>query len=101
MHMIDVMNTAIEARYPTASSSWPVAVTPCGAGRTLSMSRRLSALAISLLAPRAALAFVPIPIGGHAGELDLALQLGLERGKIEPNENQDSWQRSRGFVLYT
>jgi hypothetical protein len=45
-------------------------------------------------------AFVPIPVGGHPGELDLSLQLGIEAGKIEPNENADSWQRAHDFRLY-
>ncbi len=45
--------------------------------------------------------FVPTPVGGHPGELDLNLRLGIEAGTIEPNENSDSFQRARGFLLYT
>jgi len=61
----------------------------------------LLACGIWLLPARPAMAFIPTSVGGHPGELDLNLQLGFERGKIEPNENPDSFQRARGFNLYT
>ncbi len=54
-----------------------------------------------LLEARRGDAFIAFPVGGHPGELDLNLQLGIEAGKIEPNENPDSWQRARGFNVYT
>jgi hypothetical protein len=53
----------------------------------------VAALALSLLASRAD-AFVTAPVGGHPGEVDLSLRIGLERGKIEPNEFTGSWQRA-------
>lgn len=55
---------------------------------------------------RSSSAFVPIPVGGHPGELDLSLRLGLERGLVEPNEFDGSWQKAnwnlyQGGVGYT
>ena len=61
----------------------------------------LLASCLWLLEARPAAAFVPTPVGGHPGELDVHLQLGIEGGKIEPNENGDSFQRAHGFNLYT
>lgn len=44
-----------------------------------------------------AVGLVATPVGGHPGELDLNLQLTLERGKTEPAENPASTFKSRGF----
>jgi len=55
------------------------------------------ALAGSLAAP--AEAFVPIPVGGHPGEWDLMLRFGFERGLIEPNENDGSWQKANWELI--
>ncbi len=40
-------------------------------------------------------ALIPIPVGGHPGELDVFARVTLERGLVEPNENQASWQKAR------
>ena len=54
------------------------------------------ALVVALLCTtQASLALVPTPVGGHPGELDLNLRLSFERGKVEPNENVDSFQVAR------
>ena len=39
-------------------------------------------------------------VGGHPGEFDVSFKVGLESGKIEPNENMRSWQRANQR-LYT
>jgi hypothetical protein len=59
----------------------------------------LGCIAATTLSTRA-IAFVETPVGGHPGELDVAGRLVLERGKLEPNENQASWQPVRGFREY-
>lgn len=45
-------------------------------------------------------AFVPTPVGGHPGELDVNAQVTTERGKTEPNENQKSFMRPKGWYEY-
>ena len=55
---------------------------------------------VSLTTPGLAFAYVPIPVGGHKGELDLVLRLSLERGKIEPTENALSFQAA-DWNVYT
>lgn len=40
-------------------------------------------------------ALIPIPVGGHPRELDVFARVTLERGLVEPNENQASWQRAQ------
>jgi hypothetical protein len=59
------------------------------AGRLLLSSAAALAIATSA---GAASAFVPIPVGGHPGETDLMIRAGFERGLIEPNEFDGSWQ---------
>ncbi len=49
------------------------------------------------LAASVAHAFVGTPVGGHPGELDVNAQLTAERGKMEPNENQASYRKVRGW----
>lgn len=60
-------------------------------------SRIVATLAAGALlasaAPAAAL--IPIPVGGHPKELDVFARLTLERGLVEPNENQASWQKAQ------
>jgi len=56
-------------------------------------------IAISLGA-RSAGAFVGTPVGGHPGELDINGQVTAERGKTEPNENQASFMKTRGWYEY-
>jgi hypothetical protein len=53
-----------------------------------------------LLAPRAASALIPIPVGGHPKELDVFARVTLERGLVEPNENVASYQPAR-WEMYT
>jgi hypothetical protein len=53
------------------------------------------ALLVPLLGAADARAFVPTPVGGHPGEVDLSLRAGFERGLIEPNEFDGSWQKAR------
>lgn len=43
-------------------------------------------------------AFVPVPVGGHPGEVDVNVRVGFELGKVEPTENQDSWRKSNWQV---
>jgi len=47
-----------------------------------------------------ATALVTTPVGGTAGSVDVNVGVTLERGKVEPNENQDSWQAAQ-WQLYT
>jgi hypothetical protein len=49
----------------------------------------------TILLPSAAHGFVAAPVGGHPGEIDANLRVGFERGKVEPNENQASWQKAQ------
>jgi hypothetical protein len=45
-------------------------------------------------------ALIPVPVGGHPGEIDATVRVTLERGKVEPNENPASWQKAN-WELYT
>ncbi|MCC6903139.1 MAG: hypothetical protein IT377_29480 [Polyangiaceae bacterium] len=45
-------------------------------------------------------AFVGTPVGGHPGELDVNAVVTAERGKTEPNENQASYMKTRGWYEY-
>jgi hypothetical protein len=56
--------------------------------------------ACCILAASAAHALVPIPVGGHPGETDVFFRLSLERGKVEPNSNEASFQKAR-WNMYT
>lgn len=60
----------------------------------------LAAAALCVVVASPAHAFVPIPVGGHPGELDLNAQVGFEAGKIEPHENEASFQKARDFREY-
>jgi hypothetical protein len=73
-----------------------------GGGRKVGRHRGLGALAALAITigPAAAHGFVSAPVGGHPGELDVMFRLSLERGKIEPNENERSWQKAR-WNMYT
>ena len=51
-------------------------------------------LCVSLLHSLPASALVTSPVGGSAGDIELSLRATFERGKIEPNENSDSWQKA-------
>lgn len=64
--------------------------------------RKLLALGIVAWAqsPSNASAFVGTPVGGHPGELDLNAVVTAERGKTEPNENQASFMKTRGWYEY-
>lgn len=53
-----------------------------------------------LLPPRPAHALIPTAVGGRPGETDAALRVSLERGLVEPNENENSWQKAR-WNMYT
>ncbi|MCA9594561.1 MAG: hypothetical protein KC776_14655 [Myxococcales bacterium] len=53
-----------------------------------------------LLGTTAAHAFVSTPVGGRPGELDVNAQVTTERGKIEPNENQASFTKSKDWYEY-
>lgn len=44
-------------------------------------------------------ALVSTPVGGRAGQVDANLKATFERGKIEPNDNEDSWQ-SANWEIY-
>lgn len=51
-------------------------------------------------------ALVTSPVGGNKGDVEVSARATFERGKIEPNENPDSWQKARwnyytGAVGYT
>jgi hypothetical protein len=54
----------------------------------------LSLLAAASLFAASAHAFVTAPVGGHPGEVDARVLVGFERGKVEPNEYQGSWQKA-------
>jgi hypothetical protein len=59
---------------------------------------RLAPLAACLLLlshAGSAHALIPSPVGGRPGDLDASLRLSLERGKVEPNENEASFQRAQ------
>jgi hypothetical protein len=61
----------------------------------------LSVLPLSvLLLSSTAHALIPVPVGGHAGDVDATARVTLERGKVEPNENPASWQKAN-WELYS
>jgi hypothetical protein len=60
----------------------------------------LAATAVLAGAPGAG-AFVATAVGGRPGELDVQGKVTVERGKIEPNENDASWQKATGWYEYT
>jgi hypothetical protein len=60
----------------------------------------LLSIASAIAFARPADAFVPIPVGGHPGELDLNAQVTTERGKTEPNENQKSFMHPKSWFEY-
>jgi hypothetical protein len=60
----------------------------------------VGALLWVLLTARTTAAFVSAPVGGRPGEVDIAARVGFERGKVEPNENTDSFQKAR-WNMYT
>ncbi len=64
--------------------------------RLLSSLTLLGAVSVSSNAS----AFVATALGGRPGELDLNAQLTLERGKLEPSENQASYRQVRGWSEY-
>lgn len=66
------------------------------------MRRRatLAAWLLAALTPTSALALVPIPVGGHPGEVDVFFRLSLERGKVEPHSDTASYQRA-SWNMYT
>ncbi len=47
------------------------------------------------LTSSSAQALITSPVGGRPGEFDLSTRVSLERGKVEPNENEQSFQRAR------
>jgi hypothetical protein len=59
----------------------------------------LALLAVAAGASDAA-ALITTPVGGAAGDVDVNLSVTLERGRIEPNDDEDSWQ-SAAWELYT
>jgi hypothetical protein len=54
---------------------------------------------VVFFASRSAHALIPIPVGGHPNELDVFARVTLERGLVEPNENQASWQKANWDML--
>jgi hypothetical protein len=48
----------------------------------------------------AANAFVPVPVGGHPGELDVNFVFQTDRGKYEPTENPLSYRPVEGWYEY-
>ena len=56
--------------------------------------------ALVLTIGESAQAFVATPVDGRPKELDLNAQVTTERGLIEPNENQASWVKARGYYEY-
>ncbi len=60
----------------------------------------LVAAALFVASSQAA-AFVGTAVGGHPGELDVHARFLADRGKIEPTENQASWQRTAHVDEYT
>lgn len=55
----------------------------------------MSTAGMVLASATSAEALIPIPVGGHPKELDVFARITLERGLVEPNENQASWQKAR------
>lgn len=64
---------------------------------TIASVVRAAVLAGALVVAHArdANALIPIPVGGHPKELDVFTRVTLERGLVEPNENQASFQKAR------
>lgn len=60
----------------------------------------LALAAVTLLTQAPARALVTTPVGGAPGKVDVNLGVTLERGSVEPNDDQDSWQ-SAAWELYT
>ena len=61
---------------------------PC----SFAFSSRASRSSASRWPAHSSQAFVSSSVGGHPGEFDASFKVGLESGKIEPNENMRSWQ---------
>jgi hypothetical protein len=53
----------------------------------------------SLVLAKQADAFVPVPVGGHPGEVDASMRVGYEGGLIEPTENEASWQKAQWLLF--
>jgi len=60
----------------------------------------VATLAGVLLDAEHAWALIPSPVGGRPGEVDVSFRLSLERGKVEPNSNEASFQKAQ-WELYT
>lgn len=58
------------------------------------------AAALSLGAAAPARAFISAPVGGREGETDVAARVGFERGKVEPTDDEDSFQKA-SWEMYT
>ncbi len=68
--------------------------------RLLTCSQGLTMALLLVIAPNTASALIPTAVGGRPGETDVAIRVSLERGLVEPNENQNSWQKAR-WNMYT
>lgn len=67
------------------------------------MRQRFIALALGLVTLALASessAFVPTPVGGHPGELDVSFVFQTDRGKYEPTENTASFRPVEGWYEY-
>lgn len=60
----------------------------------------LTASLFATLSPDEALALITTPVGGSAGDVDVNVSATLERGQVEPNDDEDSWQSAR-WEMYT
>ncbi len=80
----------------------PAAAPARARARLLPPPVRLAACCAVALAARAqpSSALVTTPVGGSPGSVDANVGVTLERGKIEPNEDERSWQ-SAAWELYT
>jgi len=67
-------------------------------GRQLQRACGTLGAALIITAAGSASAFVPVPVGGHPGEIDAFVRVGYEFGLIEPTENKASWQKANWFV---
>ncbi|MCA9626517.1 MAG: hypothetical protein KC766_02570, partial [Myxococcales bacterium] len=86
---------------------WQARAARAGGRRTALVSRGASKCGLAALLGLGALglstnaaAFVSTAVGGHPKELDVNAQLTLERGKLEPNENQASYRKVTGWQEY-
>lgn len=72
----------------------PVSLLAAGAARWGARAVSVTGLALALVAisPGAASAFVGAPVGGQPGQVDVTARAEFERGSVEPNENELSWQ---------